>query len=65
MLQLRINQLCFLVGSGYLSLPRFIENKKAIINVKNKDNKCFIYLILSKFDTKLEKFNLVKTILKY
>ena len=29
-------------GSSYVELPSYIENKKAIINVKNKDNECFI-----------------------
>jgi hypothetical protein len=27
-------------------LPKFIANKKAIINIKNTDNRCFGYAIL-------------------
>ena len=33
-------------GSSYIKLPDWIKNKKAIINVKNKDDKCFIWCIL-------------------
>ena len=33
-------------GSSYLSLPEWISNKKAIINIKNKDDKCFLWCIL-------------------
>lgn len=36
-------------GSSYLPLPKDIENKKAIINIKNSDNKCFAYSIISHF----------------
>ena len=30
-----------LKGEGYIDLPTAIKTKKAVINVKNKDNKCF------------------------
>ena len=33
-------------GSSYISLPSWISNKKAIINLKNKDEKCFLWCIL-------------------
>ena len=33
-------------GSSYIDLPLWIKNKKAIINLKNKDDKCFIWCIL-------------------
>ena len=33
-------------GSSSLPLPDWIANKKAIVNIKNKDNKCFIWCIL-------------------
>ena len=36
-----------LAGSGYQELPEFLDNKGAIINVKNTDNRCFGYAILS------------------
>ena len=28
-------------GEGYIDLPAAIKSKKAVINVKNKDNRCF------------------------
>ena len=34
-------------GFGYVQLPSFLKNKKAIINVQNKDPRCFGYAILS------------------
>ena len=34
-------------GVYYIDLPKEIETKKAVINVKNKDNKCFEYANLS------------------
>ena len=33
-------------GSSYIKLPDWIKNKKAIINMKNKDERCFIWCIL-------------------
>jgi len=34
-----------LKGSSYIDLPKFIKDKKACINIKNKDNKCFEYVL--------------------
>ena len=34
-------------GGSYKSLPPWIERKKAIINVRNTDNKCFLWAIRS------------------
>ena len=37
-------------GSSYITLPDWISNKKAIINIKNTDdNNCFIYSVLCGF----------------
>ena len=33
-------------GSSYIELPRFIKLKQAVINMKNEDNKCFLWCIL-------------------
>ena len=33
-------------GKSYKELPNFIKNKKAIINIKNDDNLCFLYSVL-------------------
>ena len=34
-------------GSSYIKLPDEIEKKKAVVNVKNDDNRCFEWAILS------------------
>lgn len=34
-------------GSTYIPLPKYLQDKHAIINVKNNDNQCFKYAILS------------------
>ena len=33
-------------GGSYILLPEFIKKKKSIINIQNKDNKCFLWSIL-------------------
>ena len=33
-------------GSSYITLPDWISNKKAIVNIQNKDEKCFLWCIL-------------------
>ena len=33
-------------GEAWIALPKEIANKKAIINPKNKDNKCFLWCVL-------------------
>ena len=33
-------------GASYIPLPDFIMRKKAIINVQNKDEKCFLWSVL-------------------
>ena len=33
-------------GSSFIPLPNFIMRKKAIINMKNKDDKCFLWCVL-------------------
>lgn len=34
-------------GSTFIDLPKELKNKRAIINVRNDDNKCFMYAVLS------------------
>ncbi|GFW55306.1 uncharacterized protein TNCV_116921 [Trichonephila clavipes] len=46
-LELRINKYNPLRGSSYIDLPKKIKDKKAVINVKNDDNKCFMWSVLS------------------
>ena len=33
-------------GGSYIKLPEFIKNKNAIINIQNKDDKCFLWSVL-------------------
>ena len=33
-------------GSCYIPLPDWISNKKTIVNIENKDEKCFLWCIL-------------------
>ena len=33
-------------GSSYIPLPDWISHKKAIVNIQNKDQKCFLWCIL-------------------
>ena len=33
-------------GSSYIPLPDWITKKKAILNIKNKDDKCFLWCVL-------------------
>jgi hypothetical protein len=46
-LELRINKYNPLRGASYIPLPKTLANKNAIINLKNEDNKCFLWSILS------------------
>ena len=41
-----------LKASSYIDLPRELKNKKAIINMKNKDNKCFLWSVLRALNPK-------------
>ena len=47
-------------GSSYIPLPDWIKNKKAIVNIENKDEKCFLWCIIrylhprDKNDTRLK-----------
>lgn len=40
-----------LTASSYIDLPASIKNKKACINIKNKDNLCFLYSVLCGINT--------------
>ena len=35
-------------GRGYQILPYFLKSKHAIVNVKNRENRCIAYAVLSK-----------------
>ena len=34
-------------GSSYVQTPRWVENKKATVNIINHDNLCFLYCVLA------------------
>ena len=44
-LDLHIVKYVPLGGSSYIPLPKFLEAKKAIINLKNEDDECFKWAI--------------------
>ena len=39
-------------GETWIPLPKELANKNAIINVKNKDNKCFLWCVLRALNPK-------------
>ena len=56
------------LGKSYIELPKVIQNKKATINIKNDDDKCFDYALITsriykdhdKTDLRVVKKNLDK-----
>jgi hypothetical protein len=46
-LRININKYTPLSGNSYVELPKWIKDKKACVNVKNNDNKCFMYSVIS------------------
>ena len=46
-LAVHINKYTPLIRSSYIELPKQIEDKKACINVKNNDNACFAWAVMS------------------
>ncbi|XP_065219712.1 uncharacterized protein LOC135845175 [Planococcus citri] len=45
--RVNINKYDPLRASSYIDLPKILKDKKAIINVKNTDNKCFLWSLLA------------------
>ena len=50
--QLHIVNYTPLRGSSYIKLPKFFESKGAIINMKNNDDKCFLWCVLRPLNLK-------------
>ena len=46
-----------MVGRSYIDLPKEIKNKKACINIKNTDEKCFLWCIIAHFKNKEKKLS--------
>lgn len=42
-----VNKYDPLSASSYIKLPKYLKDKHAIINVKNEDDKCFMWAVLS------------------
>ena len=54
-LQLHTVRYTLLKGSSYIKLPKFLEDKKAIINMKNDDEKYFLWCVLRALNIKKKK----------
>ena len=39
-------------GETWIPLPKELADKKAIVNIKNKDNKCFLWCVLRALNPK-------------
>ena len=52
-------------GSSYINLPDWIKNEKAIVNIKNKDEKCFLWCILRYLHPKESHEEKIKDLEKY
>ena len=39
-------------GGSYIDLPKYIKNKQAVINMNNKDEKCFLWCVLRALNLK-------------
>lgn len=46
-LAVNMKKLSPIKGSAYIPLPKAIERKRAVVNVQNSDDRCFLYAILS------------------
>ena len=42
-------------ASSYIDLPKELKNKKAIVNMKNEDNKCFLWCVLRALNPSKDK----------
>ena len=52
-------------GSSYIPLPDWITNKKAITNIQNKDEKCFLWCVLRYLYPKEDNDTRLKDLKKY
>ncbi|CAH3194816.1 unnamed protein product, partial [Porites evermanni] len=66
-LKLEVNTIKFnpIKGSSYINLPDWITNKKAIVNIQNKDEKCFLWCILRYLNPKETHEERIKDLEKY
>nr|XP_015923625.2 uncharacterized protein LOC107451906 [Parasteatoda tepidariorum] len=59
-LEVRINKYNPLHGSTFIKLPEFIEKKKAVINVRNNDSKCFMWSVLAALHPQIDNAHRVE-----
>ena len=52
-------------GGTYIPLPKFIMRKKAILNMENKDDKCFLWSILRYLHPKEKHSTRINDLIKY
>ena len=52
-------------GSSYIDLPQWIKLKKAITNIKNKDDKCFLWCILRYLHPKKKNNEIISDLKEY
>ena len=52
-------------GSAYIPLPDWITNKKAIVNIQNKNEKCFLWCVLRYLYPKEDNDTRLKDLKKY
>src|SRR6266568_1806690 len=52
--RIHVNRYVPLADKSYIELPPIIQNKKATINIKNTDDKCFVYCLGRALDPKPE-----------
>ena len=66
-LELQVNTIKFnpTKGTSYIDLPSWIKDKKAIINLQNKDDKCFLWCILRYLHPKELHAERIKDLEKY
>lgn len=50
-LNININRATFIRGSGFIPLPKWIQNKKACFNMQNSDDFCFKWCIIASFSS--------------
>ena len=54
-LELRITKYNPIRGKSYIPLPKEISDKKAVLNIKNTDEKCFMWCVLAHLFSKKSK----------
>ena len=64
-LEINLVQYSPVKGSSYIDLPQWIKLKKAIINVKNKDDKCFLWCVLRHLHPKPRNNEIISDLKKY